>query len=299
MQDSVQSDVAPLPSISENIIKFRETKNPFYLGKAIYMVLRRGRTHELLYGIYCKWVHKPAPVHTNPEVESVLAHFHEHIMEYKREFLNKSQLQAIYGDRFAIDKLPAIFGGTRSESIIEMDDTLIMGEYDMDENSSRIAILTADDCQINDFYMHQSGIRHIHSLHHYDDEHILVATGDRLKVLDLWTRQRAGQTTQLAYKKRLKRFLAGYTGMINIRGDFYFGTDFSARPNYIEMQDGTKFFFPEPAYSKYVMNFHAYKDRYLLSLNSDLDELGSGKTLSIFDTQSKQFVYCDQVDLPD
>ncbi len=185
MQD-VQETIA-LPTISENVIKFKETKNPFYLLKAVYMVVRRGRTHELLYGIYCKWIHKPSKVIPNEDVDAILEHFHENMALYKREFLTKPQLQEIYGDKFAIDKLPDIFGGARSESIIETEDQLILGEYDEDDNSSRIAILTADSCEINEHYMDTPGIRHIHSIHNYDDDKLLVATGDRLKVLDLWT----------------------------------------------------------------------------------------------------------------
>ncbi len=287
-------DVKPMPTITENIVKFKETKNPFYLAKAIYLVLRRGRTHELLYGIYCKLFHAPSEIVPSDVVEEILQHFEENKPIYKRDGLSQSRLREIYGDRFAIDKLPEDFVGTRLESIIEAEYSLIIGEYGMDNNSARIAVVTAIDCEINDYYMHKSGIRHIHSLLSYDDNHnLLVATGDRLKVLDLWHQD----GKQLSYTKRLKRFLAGYTAMVNIQGDLYFGTDFSARPNYIEILDGKKFFFPKPAYTKFVMSFHAYKDRYLLSLNSSLDELGGQKTLSIFDTQNKQFIYCDTVEL--
>lgn len=289
-------EVAPMPTITENIVKFKETKNPFYLAKAIYLVLRRGRTHELLYGIYCQWAHAPAQVHPSAEIDEILQHFEQNKVIYKREFLSQQQLRELYGDRFAVDQLPEVFAGTRAESIIETEDSLIIGEYGMDDNSARLATVTKDECFINDYYMHQSGIRHIHSLHAYDDNNnILVATGDRLKVLDLWHQN----GSDLTYTKRLKRFLAGYTAMANIQGNFYFGTDFSARPNYIEMQDGKKFFFPEPAYKRFVMSFHIHKDRYLLSLNSNLDDLGGRKTLSIFDTETKQFIYCEEVDLPE
>ncbi len=299
-------ETVTMPTISENVIKFKETKNPFYLLKAIYMVIRRGRTHELLYGMYCKWVHAPSKVRPNEDVDEILEHFHENIMLYKREFLTKPQLKEIYGDQFAIDKLPDVFGGSRSESITVTDDRLILGEYDEDDNSSRIAILTADSCEINDHYMDTSGIRHIHSIHNYEDGKLLVATGDRLKVLDLWTinnpdkekNKVISKENHWVFSQRLIRFLAGYTAMKRINGDFYFGTDFSSRPNYIEMENRKKYFFPEPAYMMYVMNFNVYKDRYLMSLNSSLDEYGSGKTLSIFDTKTKEFVYCDVVKLP-
>ncbi len=307
MHNSV-STMTPMPSISEHVVKFKETKNPLYLLKAIYLILRRGRTHELLYGIYCKWIHRPSIVvadHSNTQqnksIKSILDDFHDNILFYKREFLSKAQLQEIYGDRYAIDKLPTNFGGTRAESIIEVGNCLVMGEYDMTPKCSKIAILSKNDCQINDYYEDKSGIRHIHAIHIYSDNSILVATGDRLKVLDLWSYKTTSSGVQIAFKKRLKRFLAGYTAISNIGGDFYFGTDFSARPNYIEMMNGKKFFFPEPAYTQFVMNFHTYEDRYLLSLNSNLADFGDEaiKTLSIFDTKTQQFVYCEKVELPE
>jgi len=292
--------ITPMPSITENVVKFKETKNPFYLVKAVYMVLRRGRTHELLYGIYCKAFHPPSVVKPVAAdiINPILQDFEDNKHVYKREFLSISQLQQLYGDKFAINKIPSVFAGTRSESIIETDDSLIIGEYGMDNNSARIALVTADDCVINDYYMHQSGIRHIHALHssgNPDNNDFIVATGDRLKVLDQWSYNNG--TT--AYTKRIKRFLAGYTAMIKVDGEFYFGTDFTARPNYIEMRKGKKFFFPKTAYTMFVMSFNAIDDRYLISLSSALDDFGGLKSLSIFDTVDKCFIYCEPVDLPE
>ena len=299
MQEAVP-ETTPMPSITENVVKFKQTKNPYYLAKAIFMVLKRGRTHELLYGIYCKAVHPASPVTPTSAdiIDPILQDFEENKHIYKREFLSVPQLKEIYGDKFAINKIPSIFAGTRSESIIETENSLILGEYGMDNNSARIALVTKDDCIINDHYMHESGIRHIHALHslgNTDNNDFLVATGDRLKVLDEWS----NDNTSITYTKRLKRFLAGYTAMVKVNGEFYFGTDFTARPNYIEMRDGTKFFFPETAYTMFVMNFKAIDNRYLLALSSSLDDFGSLKALSIFDTVDQCFVYCEPVELPD
>ncbi len=286
----------PMPSISEYLVKFKVTKNPLFLAKAIFLVLRRGRTHELLYGIYCKIAHSPSSITpaSSGIIAPILEDFEAHKHVYKREFLSIQQLQDLYGDNYAIDKLPEVFAGTRTESIIEKDNTLIIGEYGMDNNSARIAYVSKDDCVINDYYMHISGVRHIHALHTMDDDNFLVATGDRLKVLDLW----GNNDGVLTYTKRIKRFLAGYTAMAKADGSFYYGTDFTARPNYIEIEDGSKFFFPENAYTKYVMSFQLLDDRYLLALSSDLDDFGSNKALSIFDTKNKQFIYCEPVELP-
>jgi hypothetical protein len=292
------------PTITENIDKFKATKNIYYLFKAIFMVLRRGRTHELLYGIYCKLVHKPSAVLTTSEEDSVfindmLAYFKDNMRALKREFISVEQLTELYGERYAVHTLVNDFAGTRSESIIEVDNYLIVGEYGMGDNSARIAMINTKTSFINDHYMHVSGVRHIHALHRYNDTgELLVATGDRLKMLDLWSfKSPHNLEPTLAFKKRIKRFLAGYTAITQLNGDFYFGTDFSARPNYIETDKGQKFFFPQPAYTLFVMNFSLYKERYILILNSDLEELGSSKALSLFDTKTKQFVYSEKVSL--
>ena len=293
------------PTITENIVKFKATKNIYYLFKAIFMVLQRGRTHELLYGVYCKFAHKPSVVakenneHDSVFINDMLTYFKDNMRELKREFISVEQLAELYGERYAIHTLVDDFAGTRSESIIEIDNHLIVGEYGMDDNSARIAMITSKTSFINDHYMHVSGVRHIHALHRYNDTgELLVATGDRLKMLDLWSfKSGHNLAPTLTFNKRIKRFLAGYTAITHVKGDFYFGTDFSARPNYIETNEGQKFFFPPAAYTLFVMNFSLYKERYIIALNSDLEELGSGKALSLFDTHTKQFIYSEKVSL--
>jgi hypothetical protein len=292
------------PTITENIVKFKATKNIYYLFKAIFMVLQRGRTHELLYGFYCKFVHKPSLViatteHDSVLIDDMLTYFKDNMRELKQEFISVEQLAERYGEHYAIHTLVDDFAGTRSESIIEIDNHLIVGEYGMDDNSARIAMINSKTSFINDHYMHISGVRHIHALHRYNDTgDLLVATGDRLKMLDLWSfKSDPDREPTLSFNKRIKRFLAGYTAITQLKGDFYFGTDFSARPNYIETDKGQKFFFPPPAYTLFVMNFSVYKERYIIVLNSDLEELGGGKALSLFDTHTKQFIYSEKVSL--
>lgn len=293
------------PTITENIVKFKATKNIYYLFKAIFMVLQRGRTHELLYGMYCKLVHKPSLViatteHDSVFIDDMLTYFKDNMRELKREFISVEQLTERYGERYAIHTLVDDFAGTRSESIIEIDNHLIVGEYGMDDNSARIAIINSKTSFINDHYMHVSGVRHIHALHRYNDSgELLVATGDRLKMLDVWSFKSTPNTEEptLTFNKRIKRFLAGYTAITQLKDTFYFGTDFSARPNYIETEKGQKFFFPPAAYTLFVMNFSVYKERYIMILNSDLAELGGGKALSLFDTHTKHFIYSEKVSL--
>lgn len=291
-------DTTEVISVTEYVVKFKETKNILYLLTAIFLVIKRGRTHELLYGIYCKWFHSPSELHPQ-DVDHMLETVMQNKEYYNRQFLSVDQLQGLYGDKYAISKIPSWFAGTRTESIIEQNDYLLMGEYGMDNNSARIAHITPNDCTIHDHYQHVSGVRHIHATHQKGEDpkdgsiEFLVATGDRLKVLDLW--KKTGD--QLYFVKRIKRFLAGYTAIANISNQFYYGTDFTARPNYIEKENGKKLFFPEKAFSKYVISFFTLKDRYLLVFSGDLAELGGKRTLSILDTNTDTFIYCDYIKL--
>ncbi len=119
-----------------------------------------------------------------------------------------------------------------------------------------------------------------------------MATGDTAKYLDEWTIQ----NQKVAFNKRLKPALAGHTAIISVGGHFYLGSDFSNRPNYIERMDGKKFFFPEQAYKMYVLKFKKYQDRYIISLSKELPCFGARYSISVFDTQKEEFVYCDYQD---
>jgi hypothetical protein len=87
--------------------------------------------------------------------------------------------------------------------------------------------------------------------------------------------------------------MAGFTAVIRVNGEYYFGTDFSGRPNWIETMGGSRYFFPQKAYRLQVTDFHAFLDRYLLAFNTELLVVGGRKTLSIFDTLSRHFIYCE------
>lgn len=285
-----------LISISEHIVNFKITKNPYHLLKAILLLIKRGRTHELLYGLYCQVRYAPSPVISNHTVSQLaITAINDDIDYYKRQYLSYQQILKIYGEQFAITMLPDDFAGTRSESIVITGQQCIIGEYGMDNNSARLFVLDQTSCCINLKYTHTNGVRHIHAIHAKDNNEIIITTGDRLKMLDSWVLQ----DNKIIFKKRLKRYLTGYTGISNIAGKLYFGTDFSARPNYIETEKGTKYFFPEKAYKKFVMSFHNFEDRYILIFSSDLDEISQQKTLSIFDTKTLCYIYCDTIILPD
>jgi len=106
---------------------------------------------------------------------------------------------------------------------------------------------------------------------------------------DLWV----VEGNEIKFKKRKRRYLAGYTAALKVNDQHFFGTDFSGRPNYIETLDGKRYFSPAKAYKKWVFAFYGFSDRYIASLNTDLTSLGGQHTLSIFDAKNKQFIFCE------
>ncbi len=154
-------------------------------------------------------------------------------------------------------------------------------------------MVTPDSCCISDYYNHVPGVRHIHSVCKKGDlGEIYIATGDSSKLLDLWTIDGC----KLEFVKTIKRRLAGYTAIVELNDNHYFGTDFSNRPNYIETLEGKKYFFPTKAYTKQAVAFFPLLERYIISVNTDVYPLGDRSTLSVFDTAEEEFVFCDYLD---
>jgi hypothetical protein len=163
----------------------------------------------------------------------------------------------------------------------------MIGEYGDD---SRIAYLTQERCVISDHYRWVPGVRHIHAIHQYRHPgQYLVSTGDGSKRLDLW----AVLKGKPRFMKPIRKNLAGYTAATKVKDEYYFGSDFSGRPNYIGTLDGRKYFFPRKAYKLFVSHFYPYLDRYIVAINSELPSAGARKALSVFDTVQQQFIFCD------
>jgi hypothetical protein len=116
-----------------------------------------------------------------------------------------------------------------------------------------------------------------------------VSTGDGSKRLDLW----AVLNGKPRFVKPIRKNLAGYTAAAKVKDKYYFGSDFSGRPNYIGTLDGRKYFFPREAYKLFVSQFYPYLDRYIVAINSELPSAGGRKALSVFDTVQQQFIFCD------
>ena len=279
------------PSITANVLRFRETKSVRVLTKLIIQIVRQQRTVELIYGGYCTLWHRPSAVYPCDDEEALTR-----ILSKKGEFidhapLSRGQLTALYGENLPIHELPNDFACARRESVWLNDTCLILGEYG---ESARIACITARSCVISNYYRHVAGVRHIHSIQRYGDSgEFLVSTGDGRKFLDVWVASRG----EIRFVRRLRRRLAGFTAAVEVNGQYYFGSDFSSRPNFIETLGGAKYFFPEKAYKLHVTAFHALFDRYIVSVNTELEVSGGRKTLSVFDTLKQRFVFCDYLDL--
>lgn len=279
-------------TITGYIAKFRATKNISHLVKAAVLTLLQRRTGELLYGAHCGLFFRPSLV-KNPDGDYPLAQ-----ILGEREFLtcdklafSRTRLIELWGEDFNVRFLPSDFGGVRSESIVQDEDGLIVGEYA--ERRARLAYATRESCFVSDYYDHVPGVRHIHSLLGYGNSgEILVATGDSRKVLDLWV----AADRKLRFVKRIRTSLAGYTAAIEVNGDCYFGTDFSSRPNYIETLEGEKYFFPKKAYKMSAITFHSFAGRYIVALSGDMPQFGDRKTLSVFDATRREFIFCEYLD---
>ena len=275
-------------SITHNIAKFKITKNIWFLVKAIILVLKERRTRELVYGSYCKLFFPPSPVKNysyNLLKDADLS------VDCDDLWLSRAQLIELFGEKFDVRSLPENFQAARSESIAQNSDCLIIGEYA--DDSARIAYITRSSCVVNEFYNRINGVRHIHSILECNDSgNYLISTGDSRKFLDLWS----ADDGRLNFVKRIKKHLAGYTASVRINNQYYFGTDFSNRPNYIATLDGKKYFFPKMAYTQFVEAFYSFSDRYIVSINEDMPHFENRKTLSVFDTVKEEFVFCDYLD---
>jgi hypothetical protein len=273
--------------ITAYVQEFRERKSILSLIRALLLVIKQQRILELLYGVYCNLFHPPSlvsPCDNEAELISILNQMNGFVHQ---KTLSRERLIELYGAAFQVGLLPDDFQGARYESICQDDECLIIGEYG---ESSRVAYVTPESCVMSDHYQQVPGVRHIHSIERYEDSgQFLVATGDTSKFLDLWS----AANGRISFVKRLDQHLAGFTAAVRINGEYYFGTDFSSRPNFIRTLGGTKYFFPKKAYRLHVTHFYAFFDRYIASMNTELTIAGGRKTLSVFDTVKRRFIACD------
>ncbi|HZA97832.1 MAG TPA: hypothetical protein VE399_03585, partial [Gemmatimonadales bacterium] len=224
------------PFITAQWQKFRETRSLRCLMRAILLVMRQQRTTELLYGVYCSLFHRASTISPVQDEAALISVIKEKTALVHKGAPTRAELIERYGATFKVGLLPEDFESARCESIWqEGNEFLILGEYG---EGARLACVTTKACFINEHYQHVPGVRHIHSVERYGNGgEFLVATGDAKEFLDLWSTEYG----QVRFVRRLRRNLAGFTAAIQVDGQYYFGTDFSSRPNYITTFQGTKF----------------------------------------------------------
>lgn len=272
--------------ITAHVQAFRETGNVFLLFRAMALIFQQRRALELVHGAYCTLFHPPSALW--PENEGVLIpRIKNAFAGLPGGFLSRERIVELYSSTFRVELLPSDFCGSRTESVWQEENFLVIGEYG---DYPRIAWITADACVVSEHYRQTPGVRHIHAIQQFGSEgQFLVSTGDTRKLLDLWSVQTRG----VAFVRRMKRHLAGFTAAIEINSEYYFGTDFSGRPNWIETLGGRKFFFPSKAYRLQVADFYGFLNRYIVAINTELVVVGGRRTLSVFDTATERFLYCE------
>ena len=278
------------PTVSQSIASFKSSKKIRFLLKAITQVIQEKRTTELLYNFYCLLFFQPSRVKNcdNKQLQKIICEF---VSLYSNKFFfYREHLISDFGKDYDVHSLPDDFELVRSNNVAQTNSFLIVGEYG--NNSARIAHITKKSCVINNFYEDCQGVRHIHAV--YLDEqngNAFITTGDTSKFLDLWKIN----DKEAAFVKRLKSRFAGYTAIAKVNGNYYFGTDFSSRPNYIESLSGKKYFFPKQAYLKQCVLFYSILERYIVAINAAMPEFGCLKTVSIFDVLKEEFIFCNDL----
>ena len=271
-------------SISFHLSDFKRTGNPLSLFKAGATVIRQGRLREVLYGVRCFLTARPAPVTTSGMRGASFEHVVDDLLAIHQEIRSAEFDRELRG-RFPVHLLPADLV-TFTHIFAHTDDWMIVGEYA--DASARMYFLNRDSCTPIPYYTTFEGVRHIHSVHRLSDTQVAISTGDKAKLFDLWDVNAAGMT----FSKRLMRHHGGFLSSAKVGDDDYFGTDFSHRPNYLyRYRDGKRWFFPQPAFTKYVLRLRAVDDRYLVSLNTGLLALSADDAWTVFDTYREEFVH--------
>jgi hypothetical protein len=269
--------------ITVHLSNFKRTGNPVSLWKAGSLVIRQGRLREVLYGVRCFLTVRPAPVVAGSVPGESFKQVIRDLLAIHHPIL-PSTFSPELRRKFPVHLLPPDLV-TYTHIFAECDDWMIVGEY---AESARMYFLNHDSCTPIPYYTQIPAVRHIHSVHRLSDTQVLVSTGDKAKLFDLWDVNASGMT----FSKRLMRQHGGFLSSAKVAGDDYFGTDFSERPNFIyRYRDGKKWFLPKPAFTKYVLRLRAVDDRYLVSLNTSLEALGGDRAWTVFDTRREEFIH--------
>lgn len=260
----------------------------YYLIRVIYAVIVQGRIFETVYGIFNEIFSTPSLVNYSQDTKAVLKSIES--INLEEDVVTRKQLIDEYHPKYAVSELPDDFKYCRREAIIEDRNIIILGEYNKGTKcEAGIVILTPNECIVNDHYNTKNGFLHIHSLFKIGEKSLIVTTGDEKKHVDLWKIEEKS----LKFKKTIKKYFGGFTAITKIGSSIYYGSDFSYRPNYIESSGGEKYFFPQKSYRKWVSRFFTIDERYIVSINTEVINTKNKKTISIFDTNNQQYIYCE------
>jgi hypothetical protein len=273
--------------IGSHLRNARDSRSAVSLAKGLVMILRQGRLLESAYGAYCLAIHPPSPL--VPADASLPRDRIEGVILSRRsqpQVVSKAELARSFGTLFPIDSLPDDFVARR-QSVVATDGWLVVGEYARE--SARLCFLTPGSCRVVDYYNRIGDVCHIHAIQKAGDDRLYVMTGDTRKVLDLWS----VRGEDIEFRERVIARLAGFTASVEVNGDYYFGTDFDLRPNYIlRLRDRRKFFFPRLAYRQWSHTFDVVEDRYIVAINVTQDaDRSRSRPATVFDTKREAFVY--------
>lgn len=279
-------------SISQALAKAKATKNPWHLLRAVWLLLAQKRAGEALYGVMCRLLLPPGSLELDADIGRLLEQdpeFSDVLFGVKTQ-LTREDLIEVFGAQFAIGELPSDFREARIEALCLVHGHLVIGEYA--RPGKRLAVVSRDACHIIDTYSQDPAVMHIHAVLAVGSQgHLLVSTGDTAKYLDLWELDGAG----MRLVRRLRGSLAGHTTMAGCGSQVFLGSDFSHRPNYLEIiEEGRskKLSFPLPAYKMHAVRCINWHGERLIVLSHELDWLGGRFALSVFDPLKKQFVFC-------
>lgn len=266
--------------IADAVRNFRCRPRPVTAWRILELIVRHGRTAEVLYSIWCFLRFRPS-ISSDSEINGAGQELARHLMrrvfscevsgaEAKREL----SLAHVMPDEIKV----------RGPSVLVTDDWSVVGEYG---DGKRLFFRRGcGPVRVVDFYVLDRRVRHIHLIHRLDEDHFAVCTGDAGKYLDIWR----VDGHEIRFVRRAVKSMAGYTAAARVNGDHYFGSDFSGRPNYIvRLSDGKKFPFPTGSYRHFAVNFVGFQDRYILCAATDLVAFGGAASFFLFDAQEERF----------
>jgi hypothetical protein len=268
-------------TISYQISEFWRTGNFTHLVNATRLIVRQGRLLELLYGVYCFFRYPPSKLASaNGElIDHCLTVAHESFVDLLNAL---NEALAKVADRS--DVTPPL-RNCLVHGFLFTDEMIVIGEYA--PRSARICVFQGDRFDICEPYDADHGVRHIHLVHLHKDS-VFVGTGDTHKYLD----QYVVEDGRLRFNRRILRRFGGFTACCRIGDKLYLGTDFTSRPNYIYcLETGEIFPFPSRAYTQYCCMMLAIDNKYILSMNLSQPLIEKRRTLTLFDTESKSFIY--------